>query len=268
MKAGRRSCAVLIQHAGTNLAEPHRAYNLSSLAGFFGLQGLKNCHSSTEEMMIKILTRRDQSSNPAIFDAMYAGRAAIFGERLGWEVSVVDGLEIDEYDRNHDPVYIVSQATDGTVTGSLRLLPTTGDTMLAREFRDFFDPVIDIKSPTIWECTRLCVHQSERASPGFGPAVELLHALCSLALHCGITHIAGVYEASMTGVYRRIGWSPKQLAVSRPAFGRLIVGTWTVSERVKQDLSHRADKTQTDLSAMAGVFDTALQRSASEVIRL
>ncbi len=218
--------------------------------------------------MIKILTRKDMLSETAAFNEMYSARAAIFSERLGWKVSVVDGYEIDDYDRQHDPVYIVSHSSDGMLTGSLRLLPTTGDTMLGLEFRDFFDPVVDVKSPTVWECTRFCIHPTARSTPGSRPAVELLHALCALALRCGITHIVGVYEAAMVGVYRRIGWSPELLAISRPEIGRLMVGMWAVSDRTEHELARRINRVEGGLKADLSALYQMPPLVETEAIRL
>lgn len=189
--------------------------------------------------MIQVITRDNIETCRDIVTKMYSARANIFKYRLGWDVSVADGLEIDVYDRNHDPVYIIAKGDDGELTGSLRLLPTIGDTMLREDFRTFFDPEVDIMSPTVWECTRFCVHPNVGAAESRLVATELLLGLCKLARVSGVEHIVGVYEASMLGVYRRIGWSPETLARSRPVFGKLMVGLWSVNEANEAALKRR-----------------------------
>lgn len=182
--------------------------------------------------MLRILTRDMFETDRPAFDEMFRARAAVFRDRLGWQVDVRDEWERDRYDETEDPVYIVTQRPSGTLTGSLRLLPTTGATMLKSEFRQFFDEPIDVDSPTTWECTRFCVHplagQIDQNSSRT-VATELLSGLCDLALDTGIESIVGVYDAAMIGVYRRIGWRPTPLARSRPEIGNLFVGLWDVT---------------------------------------
>ncbi|MBY5571447.1 GNAT family N-acetyltransferase [Rhizobium leguminosarum] len=180
--------------------------------------------------MLRILTKDMLETDRRAFDEMFQARAAVFRDRLGWQVDVRDQWERDRYDEVEDPVYLVAQRPSGTLTGSLRLLPTTGATMLKSEFRHFFDQPIDIDSPTTWECTRFCVHPSAgHIAQSRAVATELLSGLCDLALGAGIENIVGVYDGAMVGVYRRIGWRPTPLARSLPEIGKLYVGLWDVT---------------------------------------
>lgn len=198
--------------------------------------------------MLQILTRRDRDSASSYFAQMFRARALVFRDRMGWNVTVEEGLEIDRFDDEHDPIYLAVKEADDVLTGSLRLLPTTSETMLSSEFRHFFDDDIDICSPSVWECTRFCVHPAVHAGHASSPtaAIELLSGLSRLGLASGIENIMGVYDASMIGVYRRIGWSPTPLARSRPEIGNLYVGLWEVNEgndqRLEQRLREARDK--------------------------
>jgi len=180
--------------------------------------------------MLRILTKDMLETDRRAFDEMFRARAAVFRDRLGWQVDVRDQWERDRYDEAEDPVYLVTQRPSGTLTGSLRLLPTTGATMLKSEFRHFFDQPIDVDSPTTWECTRFCVHPlAGHMEQSRTVATELLSGLCDLALDTGIESIVGVYDGAMVGVYRRIGWRPTPLARSLPEIGKLYVGLWDVT---------------------------------------
>ena len=101
------------------------------------------------------------------------------------------------------------------MTGSLRLLPSTGETMLRHEFAAMFDEPVDFGSPTAWECSRLCIHpraSTSMSSTAFQTvSTELLSGLCELALRSGIDQIVGLYDQRMTRVFRRIGWCPQPL---------------------------------------------------------
>jgi N-acyl-L-homoserine lactone synthetase len=183
--------------------------------------------------MIRILTSADRLACGDLFDQMFRARAAVFHGRLGWSVNVHQGMEYDRYDEEENPVYVVSTDGHGSHLGSLRLLPTTGETMLRNEFAGFFSEPVDVISSAVWECTRFCVHcPTPENARGAGQRVssELMIGLCDLALSSGIKHIVGLYEAHMTRVYRRIGWPPETLARARPEIGKLIVGIWDASE--------------------------------------
>jgi N-acyl-L-homoserine lactone synthetase len=163
---------------------------------------------------------------------------------MKWNVQVCDGKEIDWYDQNADPIYIASLNEAGRVVGSLRVLPTTGPTMLSREFRSFFQKPINPEGATTWECTRFCVHLDfpAVAARARNVSAQLLSGLCDLALECGIDRIIGVYELPMERVYRQLGWSPKRLATALPRFGSFCCGSWEVSESTSQHLHDRAER--------------------------
>jgi N-acyl-L-homoserine lactone synthetase len=204
--------------------------------------------------MITILTNADRATNPQLFEQMFRGRAAVFHDRLRWEVLVREGLEFDRYDEEEDPVYVVAIDEREVVVGSLRLLPTMGETMLRNEFADFFSDPVDVMTPTAWECTRFCVHPPISIAASYSPqriSSELLVSLCKLAMATGIDQIVGLYEAHMARVYRRIGWSPVPLARSREEVGKLIVGIWDVSQSAIANMRSRAELVGASLNKAA-----------------
>lgn len=188
--------------------------------------------------MIRLVQGANAADFPDEIDSMFRARAAVFHDRLGWEVQVVDGREIDEFD-HENPLYLLSiDEHTRTVAGSMRLMPTTGPNMLRDRFGPFFDEPIDIESPLIWECTRYCLHPSS-----FGREVsntgamrttwELAIGLCEVTLHAGIAQIQGVYDAAMARTYRRTRWTPVPIAKSsRLGSDVVFVGLWDVSEQV------------------------------------
>jgi N-acyl-L-homoserine lactone synthetase len=185
--------------------------------------------------MYRILTAADRVREASLFEQMYRARAQVFHDRLGWDVKVQNGLEIDRYDQMDETMYIVTLDQDGRATGSLRLIPTTGDTMMKNVFADLFDEPVDIESPTTLECTRFVVHpdaSGEHTADLKGVSSALLIGLCEMCLNNGYEGILGVYDNRMTRIYRRIGWSPEPLTESRSSRGHLIVGIWEVSQEV------------------------------------
>ena len=191
--------------------------------------------------MIITLSQDDRIEHPALFDQMYQSRAAVFHDRLGWDVVVKDGHEVDRYDEEADPVYLLAVDEHQQVRGSLRLLATTGPTMLQSEFRYFFDDDVDVAAPTIWECTRFCVPPvlgwtEQDVGKVFA---ELLIGLCELCLASGIEFVVGVYDTAMTRIYARIGWSPEVLARARPEIGNISAGIWEATPAALSTMRQR-----------------------------
>lgn len=187
---------------------------------------------------MKILKSGDQRDFPGLFSEMYRGRARVFYERLNWPVHVENGLEIDFYDRELEPVYILDLDERSNLRGSLRLLPTTGTTMIQREFLEFFKEPVDIVDPNMWECTKFCVHDGDSRT-----SLRLLISLFNLCQTSGIERIIGLYEFPMERVYARLGWEPERFATAKPGYGNLAVGIWTVQphalDRMNRNLARR-----------------------------
>ena len=174
--------------------------------------------------------------HPTLRDTMFRDRAEQFSRRLGWDVSVdADGFERDQYD-DLNPLYVVWERADGTHGGSMRLLPTTGRTMVSEHFADVAD-ISGIVSPLVWECTRFCL------APGAEPRVAgaLMLAGGEVMRGFGLTHLLGVFDARMVRIYRRIGASPDVLGSLGDGRGQISVGLWEYDEADREKVLRRAE---------------------------
>jgi len=191
--------------------------------------------------VIRVVSKKDSVNFADLFKQMFTARSHVFHDRMKWSVVIKDGLEKDIHDEGQDATYVIVVDDDGDALGSLRLLPTAGQTMLKNEFSTFFDELVDIADPYTWECTRFCVHPLA-ANKGIASAqvsAELLIGLCDLCLRSGIARIVGLYDRSMTHIYRRIGWTPTPVFRSRPEFGNLEVGVWEATPAALQSMKVR-----------------------------
>ena len=202
--------------------------------------------------MIKLVNGVDRSRHPRHIDEMFRGRAVVFRDRLGWDVTVKNGWEVDVYD-DANPLYLLSvDESSDCVHGSLRLMPTTGRTLLKEVFADHFDEPVDLVSATIWEGTRFCVHPDSPVEPtGAGvnrTTCELFLGMCEVGLQAGLSQIIGVFDRRMVRIYRRIGWSPDVIS-SSDKFGRapLFVGLWDVSIEALAAMRERSGLTSSVL---------------------
>jgi len=185
--------------------------------------------------MLRYVYADDLHRFPRLADQMFRHRAAQFHDRLGWEVSVDGaGHERDEYD-DKNPLYVIWQTADGGHGGSMRFLPTTGDTMVNDHFRHLAGA--EIRSPLIWECTRFCL------APGAGPRISaaLMLAGGEIMTGFGVKHFVGVFDARMVRIYRLIGAAPEMLGTSGTGREAVSVGLWHFSERLQTKVARTAN---------------------------
>lgn len=186
--------------------------------------------------MIVVIEKQDAHKYSRLMDEMFRLRAGVFRDRLGWDVHVVDGKERDRYD-DLGPIYLIYCDEEGrSVKGSLRLLPTTGPTLLADVFSDTMPDAAHLSAPTIWECTRFCIDdKSIEGRPSAGAlfaSMVMIEALGSLAIEAGIESIIGNLDSSMLRLYRRIGCEVEILG-STLKYGRPVyLGLSPISERL------------------------------------
>jgi N-acyl-L-homoserine lactone synthetase len=173
-----------------------------------------------------------------LLDQSFRLRKKVFAERLGWKVPVRGPHERDQYD-NLNPAYLIwCDEQRNRLYGSLRLMPTTGPTLLYDVFRETFPDAYDLIAPGIWEGTRMCVDEDmlARDFPDLRPERAfclLLLALCEVALHNGIDTLISNYEPHMRRIYERAGAELDELGRA-DGYGRFPVccGAFEVSQRV------------------------------------
>ena len=150
-----------------------------------------------------------------------------------------NGYERDEYD-SHNPLYVIYQKADGTHGGSMRLLPSTGRTMVNEHFSEILGGG-DVRSPFIWECTRFCLARNTEPRT----AAALMLAGGEVMENFGVKHFVGVFDARMVRIYRMIGASPRcwaaQVTVARKLasdFGLSPMKRVCVSHKKQEFLPH------------------------------
>ncbi len=186
--------------------------------------------------MIRIVYADEAADFPRLFSSMFKHRAAQFRDRLNWAVEVnADGHERDEYDRIN-PLYLILEAEDGSHAGSMRILPTTGNTMINDHFTGLTGGVT-VKSPFIWECTRFCLAPNARRLA----SKKILMGTLEAGLHLGIQFYVGVFSKRMMRVYDRIGWSPVLIGEGALDGDTVCAGLWPISEAARQSILARED---------------------------
>ncbi len=203
-------------------------------------------------MFVHYLYADQISRQPALFANMFRDRAAQFHDRLGWEVTVdPNGFERDEYDACN-PLYVIAEDDDGRHAASMRILPTTGRTMVNDHFTHLTDGV-SITSPLIWECTRFCIRPDAGAEARRLAGAVML-AGCHLGQRFGLDYSVGVFDAHMKRIYRGIGWEPEVIGRSGTGADAICVGLWSFSDAIAEKI---AEKGELDPSVAETWFDAS-----------
>lgn len=98
---------------------------------------------------------------------MHRLRYRVFKQRLDWYVQISGDMELDEFDVLR-PVHLLYRSADGQVDGCVRLLPSTGPTMLRDTFPVLLDGLPAPKSHLIWESSRFALDLSPDAPKASG----------------------------------------------------------------------------------------------------
>ncbi|MGX9182136.1 acyl-homoserine-lactone synthase [Mesorhizobium sp. BHbdii] len=145
---------------------------------------------------------------------MHRLRHRVFSDRLQWDVSVSGGYEVDSFDAL-GPQYLLLRAPTGRIDGCVRMLPTTGPTML----RDSFSILLGHRSlpddPRIWESSRFALDLPPSAPKQAGIALgtyELFAGMIEFGLSRDLRSIVTVTDLRIERILRRAGWPLERLA--------------------------------------------------------
>lgn len=142
--------------------------------------------------------------------ATFRLRKRVFADQLNWEVPVIGDEERDEYDELGASYLVWCSEDRRTVYGLLRLMPTTGPTLLHDVFHATHGNSAALMRADVWEGTRMCIDEAalRRDMPEIDGAKAfsiLFLALCEMALGLGVRRMVSNYELAMSRIYRRAG---------------------------------------------------------------
>ncbi|MEX0318430.1 MULTISPECIES: acyl-homoserine-lactone synthase [unclassified Ruegeria] len=175
--------------------------------------------------MIIVIDALNKHVFRGVLDEMFELRARVFGDRLGWEVQIEDGKEIDAFD-HLDPVYVVSLDDGGNVVAAVRALQTTGPHMLSDVFSDILCGEPPIRSVSVWESTRFCVDTQrlnrgkDRNSVSYATC-ELMIGSLEFARSAGIKDIITVIDPVMNRVLKRSNNAPYDYVGNEVPMGKV-----------------------------------------------
>jgi acyl homoserine lactone synthase len=152
---------------------------------------------------IKIAARKE-FKNIELWN-MYRLRAKVFKERMGWDVPILSGMEIDGYDAL-DPYYMLISGVDNKVRGCWRLLPTEGPYMLRDTFPALLHGHPVPEGTNVWELSRFAIETDGHQGFGFAElALESMREIVSFGDRMGIDSYVTVTTTAIERLLRRTG---------------------------------------------------------------
>ncbi|CDX58036.1 Acyl-homoserine-lactone synthase [Mesorhizobium plurifarium] len=149
---------------------------------------------------------------------MHRLRHRVFKQRLDWDVDTSGGYEIDRFDALK-PHYLVLRGAGAEVCGCVRLLASTGPTMLGDIFPALLDGQPTPQDSRIWESSRFALDLPPSAAKGSGGIAVGTYALFAgmieFGLWRGLDRIVTVTDLRMERILRRADWPLERLGEPR-----------------------------------------------------
>jgi len=193
--------------------------------------------------MLQLITPQNSQDYTADLAEMHRVRFRVFKGRLEWDVEIDGDMERDKFDAL-GPVYILQRDSAGRVCGCVRLLPSSGPTMLQDVFPALLagDPMPS--DPAVWETSRFALDIPETCPKGAGGIAvytyELFAGIVEFSLSRGIREIITVTDAGVERILRRANWPLRRIGQSLRIGDTLAVaGTVDISIDVLNRLRSR-----------------------------
>ena len=198
--------------------------------------------SSGEGVMIIRVEPKDRERYRNRLSEMFRLRARVFRGELGWAVDVHQGKEFDRYDAQEN-LYLLSVNQQRVLDGALRLMPTSGPTLLTDVFGELVPSDTALRSPHLWEATRFCVCRTH--SPlrnGIATAAwHLVIGAVELAVESGIDSLLMIYDERVRPLYRLMGMAVDELSARRDGNGIVYFGLVETTPETVARIRDRGD---------------------------
>ncbi len=195
--------------------------------------------------MIALLPGESRALFPRLIDEMYDLRLSAVRARRERPLGAVNRLSVVDYFDSLDPLYVLALDDAERIVGALRLLPTTGVTMLNDAFAAAAPQRLRIESPLIWEGSRLslaaienCQAQERIIDRAIG---EIGAALNEIAQAAALTHVIGVFAGDAQGMLSCRGCAGESLAPPMSLDGmQMFVALYEVGPAMDAQFMHLA----------------------------
>lgn len=195
--------------------------------------------------MIALIPGESRTLFPRLIDEMYDLRLSANRARRDRPLGAVNRLSVVDYFDSLDPLYVLALDDAERIVGALRLLPTTGVTMLNDAFAATAPQRLRIESPLVWEASRLtlapvenCPAQERIIDRAIG---EIGAALNEIAQAAALTHVIGVFDGDAQRMLSRRGCAGESLSPPMSLDGmQMFVALYEIGDAMDAQFIHLA----------------------------
>ena len=168
-------------------------------------------------------------------------RKNIFCDRHGWVKANGDGTETDELDEGECHYILFVEPGTNKTLGGMRMVPTTGRTLIHAVWPDMLPEPNDFRSPVIWEITRFCV-LNDTSSEKIGGFVNkaglaLMFAVFEFAAELGVSLFIAICHDRLVRMFDTFGFSPEIISTKVDDDGQKIhCVLWSTGEELRAKL--------------------------------
>jgi acyl homoserine lactone synthase len=203
--------------------------------------------------MITVVTPDLVNQYSAIVAEMFRLRCKSSGNFLSRNETDCD-FQIDKYDVL-EAIYLIAQNDQGKVCGSIRLLPSTGTTMLEDVFSALINPEKYKKSTSIWELSHLTVDSElkdrEIELPISPYMLELFIGMLEYGIMNGWSDIVTVVDLQLEKILDIARWPLRRIGEERKIESKIAVaGLLQVSQTILNQVKKSACITCSPLKDM------------------
>lgn len=165
-------------------------------------------------MRIQVVTPAQYETYADLLAQMRRLRAAVFSGRLGWDVTIENGEERDQYDAVQ-PSYVLAVTASEQVAGCCRLLPAAGPTMLERTFPQLLANGTLNAHAAMIESSRFCVDTTLATDRAGGllhqTTLFLFAGIIEWSMINGHREFVTATDLRFERILKRAGWPMERL---------------------------------------------------------
>lgn len=172
---------------------------------------------------VHVITRANRHLYEPELDRYFRIRNEIYVKERGWfQLARADGREIDQFDTD-TTVYLLAFDA-GRIVGGMRLVPTTGPTLMSELFPQLALRSL-VRKPDVYELSRIFVVRERRGEQAH-PRVEALVQCAAMeyGLAEGLSHFTIVLETWWLPRLQEQGWRAIPLGLPCEIHGSSNVG--------------------------------------------
>jgi len=180
--------------------------------------------------VLHVVTAANRHLYETQLDQMYRHRTELFVEGAGWNLTVVDGREMDEGDDDR-AVYLIAIDDDGHCRSSVRIRPVDDFSYLIDHMPEWVDEDRQAlkEDPTVWEMARW-INQSRARKAEVSIAIYV--GAVEYMVGRGVSQCVSCPDVVREKHALRRGWTVRRLGTPRryPEGGTAVGASLIVSE--------------------------------------